>query len=810
MEFFRNVPATRGEIMKITTTACPSTRKATTRTATTALQTRTRALKHLLAIPAFAVATVTPSFAVAQGDSSGFSLEEVTVTARRVQENQQDVPVSVSVATAVDLERMGITRTTELTNIVPNLQFATYGTLTGNNSAAQVFIRGIGQTDATAGVDPGVGVYVDDVYMGRAVGAAMDFRDIASTQVLRGPQGTLFGRNTIGGAVLVTTNKPGAGNSIRLGAGEDSLFEGFVAADLVDEDQYGVRIAFGGRVRDGYVNRVSDGKDFGDDEMYTGQLTVEFRPTDNLELIFRGDYTDEDENGSPFVFLEINETSAFPMIQSAAAGCPGSSFPPPVPVPDVDDPRCANDNQALGDFTNGGTSVAYSTLENMGLSASAEWDVSDRLSIVSITSYRELDWTGARDADNTPLLILATTADSENEQFSQEIRAHFTLDRFNGVIGAYYFDEDTTDKFRATLGTPGTSYDANEVFLDSEALALFTEWSYQVSDVLSVSAGLRYTSEDKDLKGTWFNVAGADTPLPPAPTTLCPLVGVPTAGCLFVAPGTHSEDFDKVTGSANVSYRATEGLMVYGVYSQGFKSGGFNRRYNSLLQADGSPLSYEDETAESVELGFKADPSNHVRLNGAVFWNSYEDIQLSYRVGPAPLLFNAGEATIKGAELELYYIPSERFIVDASVGILDAELDDVSTVPDLGPQTPSATTEEGNQLPRAPDSEFHLGASYIFDIGSQFELTPRFDLTYRDSIFFDAANAIGESSTTLVNGSLTLASIDKAWRLTLRGDNLTDEKYLLAGTTSASTATGYSEGIYARPRNFSLVFTKDF
>ena len=761
-------------------------------------------------IVAFVFAAGTPALVVAQDTDDGFSIDEVTVTARRVEENLQDVPVSVSVATAADLERQGITKTTDLTDIVPNLQFATYGTLTGNNSAAQVFIRGIGQTDATAGVDPGVGIYVDDVYMGRSVGAAMDFRDIASTQVLRGPQGTLFGRNTIGGAVLVTTNKPGAGNTVKLGVGEDSLFEGLIAGDIVNTDTFGLRAAVGTRSRDGYVNRVFDNRDFGDDSMVTAQVTAVFAPTDALEITLRGDYTKEDENGSPFVFLEINETSAFPMIASAFAGCPGSSFPPPVPVPNVDDPRCANDFQALGDFTNGGTSEAFSTVDVLGFSATIEWDVNDTFSLVSITSSRTLDWTGARDADNTPLIILATNGDSENEQFSQEIRGHFTFDRVDGVLGVYYYDESTFDNFRATLGTPGTSYDYNEVNLDNDALAVFTEWSFQLSDIWSVSAGLRHTSEERNINGLFMNVPGANSPVPAFPTALCPAVGAPMPGCLFLAPGTHTVDFSSTTGSANISYRASDSLMVYGAYSQGFKSGGFNRRYNSLLQADGSPLSYDEETADSIEIGFKSDPADGVRLNGALFSNTYEDIQLSYRVGPAPLLFNAGKATIKGAELELFWVPSDRVIIDASVGILDAELEQVAAVPNLGPQTPTATTTAGNQLPRAPDTEFHVGASVIFNVGTDFELTPRLDLTRRDSIFFDAANAIGEDSTTVVNGSLTLASVDSEWRLALRGENLTDEKYLHMGTTSASTATGYSEGIFSRPRNFSLVFTKDF
>ena len=738
------------------------------------------------------------------------TLKSVQVTARRRSESLQDVPVSVSVADAEDLERQGISATTDLTLIVPNLQFATYGTLTGNNSAAQVFIRGIGQTDATPGVDPGVGVYIDEVYMGRSVGGAMDFRDIATTQVLRGPQGTLFGRNTIGGAVLLTTNRPGAGNTIRVGVGEDNLFEGFAAIDLVDQDTVGVRASLGARSRDGYVTRAVDGADLGDENSWTGQVSLEWDPTPSLNVLLRGDYAEEDENGSPFVFLDINETAAFPMIASAFAGCPGSSFPPPTPVPNVDDPRCANDFQDRGPFVNGGTGPVFSTLENSGLSAVVTWDVNEQWTLKSISSGRKLEWAGARDADNTPLLILYTNYSSESDQFSQELQAQYTGDRLNGVVGAYYFDETSKDRVIVELGTPGTSYDTNRVELTTEAVALFTEWTYDLTDALSVTGGLRYTEEEKGIEGAWFNVAGAGTPEPPIPTDLCPVVGAPVAGCLFVARTPFTEDFSSVTGSANVAYRFNEGLMAYASVSQGFKSGGFNQRYNALLNTDGSPLSFDEETAQSFEVGFKSNPGPSIRLNGAIFSNAYDDIQLTYRVGPAPLLFNAGEATINGAELELYYAPTDALIIDASLGYLDAEMDTVRTVPDLGAQTPTATTQEGDRLPRAPETEFHIGASYVFDIGSRFEVTPRLDMTYRDSIFFDAGNDIGEDSVTLLSGSLTLTDVMNDWKVSLRGDNLTDELYLLSGTTSASTATGYSEGIYARPRTFSLVFTKDF
>src|SRR4029450_5069953 len=211
-------------------------------------------------------------------------LESIVVTARRREERLQDTPIAVTALSAEALEDMQITGTTDLDKVVPNLQFHSYGTLTGNNSAAQVFIRGIGQTDATPAVDPGVGLYIDDVYMGRSVGGAMEMRDIATTQVLRGPQGTLFGRNTSGGAVLLTTNGPGerAGNTLRASVGSDDLLDAFGAFDILDQEQWSARIAGGARKRDGYVTRIFDGKDLGDEDSLNGQLAVRYRPLDNL------------------------------------------------------------------------------------------------------------------------------------------------------------------------------------------------------------------------------------------------------------------------------------------------------------------------------------------------------------------------------------------------------------------------------------------------------------------------------------------------------------------------------------------------
>jgi iron complex outermembrane receptor protein len=761
-------------------------------------------------------AAQTPADAPAADD--GETLESVIVTARRRAESLQDTPVAVTALSADALERQQVVSTTDLDKIAPNIQFHSYGTLTGNNSAAQVFIRGIGQSDATPAVDPGVGVYIDDVYMGRAVGAAMEFRDIASVQILRGPQGTLFGRNTIGGAVLLTSNEPGtdAGNSVRVGLGEDNLREAFGAFDLPLGGDWSARLALGMKQRDGYVTRASDGKDLGDEDMRTGQVAVKWEPSEAFKLTLRGDYTKEDENGSPFVFRSMNEAATFVGAASQAAGCPNmlDPLPPPVLVGPLADPRCGNDAQALGSFRNGGTYPASSTLDNRGGSLVASWKINDVFSFKSITADRTLKWTGTRDADNTPLLILHTNYTSESEQFSQELQAVVDADRLDGVIGAYYFDEDSFDRLLVPLGNPGTSYDTQRVSMDSEARAAFTEWTFKITDALSATAGVRYTKETKGLQAIMFNVAPATAAEPAAPTTLCPFAGAPPTQtrCLFLTTNRFEREFSATTKSASVQYRFNEKAMTYLSWSEGFKSGGFNQRYNAAPPGN-APISFGAETAESFEIGVKLDPLETLRINLAAFSTDYDDIQMTYRLGVVPLLFNAGVASIDGGELELQFMPNEDFRLDASLGYLDAKFDSITPPPPFGPVTPTATATLTSRLPFTPEIQGHLGLSYTFHPGSNWLLTPRVDVSYTDQQFFDAGNSAEiaqDEAVTLVGASVALVSSDEKWRFVLGATNLTDELYPVAGTSSLTTASGYSEIIYARPRSLSLSVTRNF
>jgi iron complex outermembrane receptor protein len=746
-------------------------------------------------------------------------LEEVTVTARRREENLQDTPVAVTVISGDMLEEMQITGTTDLDKVVPNLQFHSYGTLTGNNSAAQVFIRGIGQTDATPAVDPGVGLYIDDVYMGRSVGGAMEMRDIALTQVLRGPQGTLFGRNTIGGAVLLTTNGPGegAGNTLRASVGSDDLMDAFAAFDILDGDQWSARISGGVRKRDGYVRRVFDGADLGDEDSLNGQLALRYRPSDDFSFTLRFDGAKEDENGSPFVFHSINEAALFVGVGSINAGCPNivDGLPPPTLVGPLADARCGNDAQFKGPFTNGGTAAAFSELRNRGGSLVASWDLTDKFSLKSITADRTLKWAGARDADNTPLLILHTNYRSRSEQFSQEFQAHYNGDKLDGVVGLYYFDEDSFDRLLVPISNPGTSYDTQRVSLGSLAKAAFTEWTYAFTDRLSATGGLRYTKETKSLQATMFNVSPATAAEPtPLPTALCPFGGAPPTqtGCLFLATTPFKRKFSDTTASASVQYRWNDGVMTYLSYSEGFKSGGFNQRYNATPPGN-APISFGAETATTYEFGVKLNPLPGLRVNAALFNTSYDNIQMTYRLGVVPLLFNAGKASIDGGELEISWSPNRRLQFDASAGYLDSGFDSITPPPPFGTLTPTATANLNSRLPFTPDWTTHVGVSYEFSIPNGWTLTPRFDTSYIGAQFFDAGNSVEISQTggvTLYSGSVSVQSPDSKWRIALNAQNLGDKLYPVAGTSSLGTSSGYAEVVYARPRTFSLTATYGF
>ncbi|MCJ2180195.1 TonB-dependent receptor [Novosphingobium album (ex Hu et al. 2023)] len=829
--------------------------------------------KCLLASSALAWLAFAPHTALAQDSGRngeevrerGFTNQDIIVTARKVAENQQDVPVSITAFNGDTLEQRQIVGTTDLGKVTPNLEFTNNAPLAGNNNSSQVFIRGIGQIDGRSNVDPGVGLYVDDVYLGQSVGGAMTFRDIASVQILRGPQGTLFGRNTIGGAIVIATRDPKHefNGEAEVGVGSDNLFEAFAAMDLPIVDTLAARITAGGKRQDGYVKRLYDGTKLGDTNTYslTGKLLWEPDPAVTVRAKF--DYTKADEHGAPLVFAAYNnntdptaigvgapESAGFMgAYQSVLSGCtqaffvpgggpggivlyapgfdtslfdsvPGVSWsatanggagafvktyggPPEGYTAENKDPRCANNQWAAGPFANNGTGPVGSTLEAWGGSLNVEFDASDAITFKSITAYRKLNWTGKRDGDNTPFTILHTDYNSRGHQFSQELQGIYETERLTGVVGLYYFKQKVKDILTVALGERA-SLDSDNNIIKNHSWAAFTQWTGHLTDRLSVTGGIRYTEETKGSIPEQFDYASL------AATDDTP--GVLTPDEYYLAPILYEVTFKSTTVEGSVDYQWSDSFLTYARFAQGFKGGGWNSSFN-VPQSQAALDNFHDfapEKANSYEVGFKSDLfGKTLRFNASAFLTKYKDLQFLFRAGPAPYLLNAGKATIKGVEAELNWVPNSHWLIQGGVSYLENSIDTVVDLSGLGVSTPISTS---NKLPYAPKFKWNLGVGYNTDVG-HFSISPRADLSYRTKTYFDTANTpeISQLKDVLtVDASIRFESLDDPWVLTLSVQNLTDKLYPTAGNSSLTSGTGYAEIAYARPRQFMARLSVDF
>lgn len=787
-----------------------------------------RAASSIAAIAAFLSFTAAaPALAQdTQEEATPAAEGEILVTARRREESLQDTPVAISAFSAETLQERQITQTQDLERITPSLQFKPAGQLSGNSASSVVFIRGVGQVDPTAAVDPGVGVYLDEVYLGRAVGGAIDFGDIAGVEVLRGPQGTLFGRNTIGGAILVRTQQPKLGEfsgRARVRGGSENLIEGFGVVNVPLGTTAAARVSGGFRKRDGYVIRAVDGLDLGNENRFSLAASLLWEPSSDFDLFLRADYSKQDENGAPFTFAGINEQAPVAAIASVAAGCPGATIPfaPLTPgdprfgapnVPMTNDIRCANDLQARGPFVNGGTAPVESNSEVWGIGATANIRLTDVASVKLITSYRETESRGIRDGDNTPLLLITTDVAAQSAQFSQEVQLQLDFGSVNAIIGGYYFNEVTDERATVPLafppsppvigsllaGGPG-SRDLQVSRLKTDSVAVFGELAWNVTDALEISGGLRYTSDAKHYRGTVLNLFPATLPDPnPLPT-----LATSQGGPLFIFSRPFKQDFAALTGSASIQYRWNDAISTYASYAKSFKSGGYNTRYNAA-PAGNLPVPFAEESVTSYEIGAKTN-IGRLRLNLAAFQAEYQDIQLIFRQGVVPLLFNAGEARIRGLEAEASLRTPWGLIFDAGVSILDDKIKSVTPVPGA-----TATVTPNDDLPFTPDVQANFGISYAIPLGGDMKLTPRFDGSYQSKITFITGSIplIEENGYFVGNASLTL-KLDNGIEVSGGVNNVFDEEYLIQGNASLATL-GYAERIFARPRSWYVQVAASF
>jgi iron complex outermembrane receptor protein len=485
-------------------------------------------------------------------------------------------------------------------------------------------------------------------------------------------------------------------------------------------------------------------------------------------------------------------------VASQDAGCPGVVFPTSGPVPQTDDPRCANDLQAAGPYSNNGTLPLFSTFDNWGASLKLAFDLGERLELKSISSFRDIQWTGARDADNTPLTILHTLYDVKGDQFSQELQLTYQTEALVGVFGLYYFEQTSDDIADVFLNPPppGVQHDSDNNEVDNSSWAAFTQWTYKFADKYALTIGGRYSEEDKGSYPDQFDYS--------APT----VKQVPVQW--------YRDTFNSFTPSASFAIEWTDRAMTYVSYSEGFKGGGWNSHFNAVLTApqQAALQEFQQEEAQTIEIGAKFDLARDtLRLNLAVFTSDYTNMQLTYRgpapAGVAPFITNAGETSIDGAEAELTWAPVDALRIEASVGWLDATIDSLENIP-LAILPPGL--QEGNRLPFAPELQAHFGLAYTAHAG-RLVIQPRVDVSFQAETFFDATNTpeIAQlDDRTVLNASVAIVPDQGKWRVTLGVNNATDELYPVAGNSSLTTGSGYAEIAYARPREYFAQLTYDF
>ena len=764
-------------------------------------------------------------------------LEELVVTARRREEGLQNAPIAISAYTGETLEYRGVTKLDEITRFVPNLTIENNPSFGGASNSAAIYIRGIGQKEFLPTSEPGVGLYVDGVYIARSVGAILDLIDIERLEVLRGPQGTLFGRNTIGGAINITTVTPEPGDEFggEIGAayGTDDRINLRGALNIPMGDTLAARVSVASFQQDGYVDR-SGGIDLGNDDTITGRLAVAWRPSDRLSLDFRLDATRDKENGPAMELLGIDFTDLSQLNGLVAAVPPPMAFVhnittaavgPGQPCAATDaagngitsnpnSPNCYDNRYVGKDGKNDGTAPARSESDVLGLSADISYEINDNLTLRSITAWRDLDSEFARDGDHSPHRISQFQDTLEQTQFTQELQLLGTYERMNWIAGIYYFAEDGDNE--NTLDFTISNFRSGGEF-DNKSMAAFAQLTYDFTDQLHLTVGGRYTDESKKFhpdQVIYQNYyAGISQVLPPGHPLAALDAPFLQAGTRILPDLEKELEINEFTPMVNLSYDFADNIMAYATYSEGFKSGGFTQRVfppviPPFTAPPGTPdidliPTYDPEFVDVYELGFKSTLlDGRMRFNGAIFHTDYDDLQVQVFDSVAPVTENIGSASIDGVELEMQTAPGDGWLVEASLSWLDAGYDEIGT--DL------TLIGSDNEFERVPEWASSVGVSKELMLNEMGSLVVRVDWSYRDDTYNDAYNTeiLKTDAYHLWDASVRWTNTQEDLSVILSGRNLGDEEFLVTGVYG--TAFQSYEGIFDRGQQWLFEVRKNF
>ena len=798
-------------------------------------------LACLLAI-ASAPAAMAQQAPAAATEQPAIGLQEIVVSAQRRTENLQTTPIAITAMTAETLQARNLDNVTDIGAFVPNTVIAPLGAGWGATMAA--FIRGVGLGDNILSFEPGVPIYVDDVYIGRPQGSIFDLLDLERVEVLRGPQGTLFGKNAEGGTVRLISVKPQGDNTgyASFTYGKYNRIEGRATADVsLIQDFLNARFSFSTKRADGYfkvydyvcVNgpgslgtlkpAISPESNcqtdtLGDENVQSGRAAFRFLISDAMEFNLVGDITVQNQEGPADKYTVIDGTNGlnagWGALTYAPYGVPTAGPAAYIGKPISYDSRFITDNlysnysQFGTDPISGRNVPNINDLNHWGVAGTLDWKLPWDMSLKSVTAYREFRNKYGRDSDGSPLSENSTYDDAFHQQFSEEITLNGRAGPVDWVGGFFYYHANDSDRgydvlYPCTPQNPDVCIHEQDNYVSqvTKNWAVFAHGIWHVTGPLSLTGGIRYTSDEKNATVSIWDFSTV-------PSTV-------VVGAQYVPLSTDHTDYD-----LSINYQLNPTLMLYARYSTGFKGGGFSPRPADALQTE----PFKPEYLRTAEIGEKWEFYDHrVRLNGDFYYSKYLNQQTFAQQTDADgnnwfREENAGTARIWGFEAEVQAEPIDALRIDASFGYINYWLEDNggNELLFVGNECNGETCYS----PRTPKFTGSVGVQYSFPVGAG-HLTPRLDYAYQSKIYFVTNNGCftttgpagcgtgAQDAYGLLNARVTWAPAGNKWEVALWGRNLTNEGYF-SGKLSLISFFGREQGNPAPPLEWGITFKRNF
>jgi iron complex outermembrane recepter protein len=793
----------------------------------------TSLLSGLVAFPHGAFAQESP-------ESEGAGIQEIVVTARRVEESLQQTPVAVTAINTAALEQAQVTDVTDLQRTAPSLVVATGAP--SSSGFTYVSMRGQGNLQPTVSNDPAVGIYIDGVYIARPSQGLTDLNDLQRVEVLRGPQGTLFGRNTTGGALNILTNDPKNEFSaaLNVGGGDYDHRQAGLVVNAPITETLAARVTYAYKGRDGYVDNPILDREIADLDSHFVRGKLRWAGDGDWSATLSGDYNKITDHGQMVGLSGVNAAVLQGILPPAAAPLAAQAAAQMTPYLQSHDNWYRNYAAgyrvpAAGSLTglSAGAQDLFNTLPYNELEAyGSSLTVNGKFGIVdfkSITAYRYSDTTGIVDTDGTPVALLTTYAGYESKALSQEFQFFGDLgDRFNWISGAYFSREEGREfSISQNLGFAGTGLNnQNDADVTNVTTGVFAQGYYKLTDTLRATVGGRWTW---DRRNTWLHNQRINGAAPDALVTTAAVRNctVTLTGACTLA---QKETFDYPAWTAGLDWQASDDLFVYVKTSAASKAGGWNTRAGALP-------AFEPEDTKDVEIGAKADwLDRRLRTNVAVFHAWQSDVQRNAAAlvngAVTQYLVNAGDAKVKGVELEITALPWTGMEMTASASFMDGEYDKgtFTEVQNLGTAAaPALVTVDrsGEPLPQLPEQQFNFGATQTVLVPFG-ELTLHADYAYIGEQFFNPVTAAAGSSAArlaifaetnrlartasygLINARVGLQLDNPNLEFSLYGRNLGDKEYVTRSFADLYPQLGFAANFIGEPRTWGANVTYRF